>query len=79
MIATIRNELLGPSWWSSGRDSLLTVQGTKVPPLVREVRSYLTELSVHMPQLKILLCHSEDSAQPNTNKMKNFFNYKKRN
>ena len=79
MIATIRNELLGPPWWSSGQDSLLPVQGAKVPTLVRELRSHLMQLSVYLPQLKILLCHSEDSAQPNIDKMKHFLNCKKRN
>ena len=40
----------GLSWWSSGYNSMLPMQGAEVRSLVRELRSHMPQLRVRMPQ-----------------------------
>ena len=64
----------GLSWWFSGYDSMLPMQGAEVRSLVRELRSHMPQTkSLHATikilntamKIKDLAYRNQDQAQPN--------------
>ena len=67
------------SWtplWSSDQESVLPEQGTWVQYLVRELRSHMLQLSVHMPQPRLKISYATTKTQHSQINKWTFFFFK---